>query len=503
MNLKNVKKMLYVLTLFLLLLAFSCESFAANPLMSQETTSLELVENNTCTINVGTLAKLERKITRFSKEERSITVTLTVSNIKTVEQVQKPLEVFLVIDNSSSMVSNSINGITRKQAVIHSANTLVDKLFAATSNAKIGVVSFSSLDSTKGETEGTLNDAQLVLGLNNSKTDIQSAIKSIETTTAGPRTNIEAGITIASQNYSSNENTNRYMIVLTDGVPNNDIAGCFGTYIGDVATRTKTKLEQIEASGITVIGTMIGLNGETIETQSHKTYKALAEEVFGTIENSTISSYYYIQDSEIETTIVEKIYHSILTTINYTLKNITIKDYLTQTIVDNFNFTYDTLPNIGTVSDTLDTSDNSITWNIDELKEGEVATLSYKLTLKDNYDKNIVDKDLPINTNIKIDGIYNDTKLEENSDETSKVKVLYTKPTQPEQPTEPNTPAEPEKPEKPQTPTIKPIEPDDNTVATTIIPQTGDSSFILLGTIVVISIITTIRFVYMKKIKNI
>ena len=43
MNLKNVKKMLYVLTLFLLLLAFSCESFAANPLMSQETTSLELV----------------------------------------------------------------------------------------------------------------------------------------------------------------------------------------------------------------------------------------------------------------------------------------------------------------------------------------------------------------------------------------------------------------------------------------------------------------------------
>lgn len=499
MNLKNLKKMLCVLTLFLLALTFSCESFAANTMMNEETTSLELVENNNCTINVGTLAKLERKITRFNKEERSITVTLTVSNIKTVEQIQKPIEVFLVIDNSSSMISNSINGITRKQAVIRSANTLVDKLFAISSNAKIGVVSFSSLNSQNGEIEGTINDAKLVLGLNHSKADVQSAIESIETSTAGPRTNIEAGITIASQNYSNNENTNRYMIVLTDGVPNNDIAGCFGTYIGDVGARTKAKLQQIEANGITVIGTMIGLNGEIVETQSHKTYKALAEEVFGTIENSTISSYYYIQDSEIETTIVEKIYHSILTTINYTLKNITIKDYLTQTIVDNFDFTYDTLPNIGTVSDTLDKSDNSITWNIDELKEGEIATLSYKLTLKDNYDKNIVDKDLPINTNLKIDGTYNDTKLEENSDETSKVKVLYTKPTQPEKPTEPNTPVEPE---KPQTPTTKPIEPD-NTVATTIIPQTGDSSFILLGIIVVISIITTIRFIYIKKIKNI
>lgn len=489
MNLKSMKKMLCVLTLFLLALTFSYESFATNTVTTEESTMLELIENNNCTINVDNLAKLERKITRFNKEERSITVTLTLTNVRTVEQIQKPLEVFLVIDNSSSMVANNINGITRKQAVINSANALVDKLFAVSSNAKIGVVSFSSLNSTKGETEGTINDAQLVLGLNNSKTDVQSAIKSIEASVAGPRTNIEAGITIASQNYSNNENTNRYMIVLTDGVPNNDIAGCFGTYVGDVGARTKAKLQQIEASGISVIGTMIGLDGEKIETQSHKTYKALAEEVFGTMENSTISDYYYISDSEIETTIVEKIYSSIYTTINYTIRNIAIKDYLSQVIIDNFNFEYDTLPNIGVVSDKIDTSDNSITWNIDELKEGEIATLSYKLTLKDNYDKNIVDKDLPINTDLKIDGTYNNTKLEENSEETSKVKVLYSKPTEPEKPTEPSKP-------------VKPAEPD-NTIANTVIPQTGDNSFILFGTIIVISIGIAIRFVYMKKAKNI
>lgn len=488
MNLKNGMKLLCLLALFLFALTFSFESFAANTI---GTTSLELVENNNCTINVGTLAKLERKITRFHKEERSITVTLTVSNIKTAEQIQRPVEIFLVIDNSSSMTQNFVNGITRKQAVINSANTLVDKLFTISPNAKVGVVSFSS----NVDKEGTIDDAKLILGLNDHKDDVKSAIKSIEENTEGPRTNIEAGITIASQNYSNNENTNRYMILLTDGVPNNDIHGCFGTYIGDVGSRTKSKLQSIEASGITIIGTMIGLDEKTVENQSHKTYKALAEEVLGTVENSTISDYYYIQDSEIETTIVEKIYNSILTTIDYTLKNITIKDYLTQVIVDNFDFTYDTLPNIGTALP-FNTSDNSITWNIDELKEGEIATLSYKLTLKDNYDKNIVDKDLPINTNLKIDGTCNDTKLEENSEETSKVKVLYTTSTKPEKPTEPTPPVEPE---KPQTPSIKPNEPD-NTIATTIIPQTGDNLGILLGTIVAISIGIIVRVVYMKNI---
>ena len=472
MNLKNIRKLLYSFLLFLLVITFSFGTFASDTVRG--TTTLELVDNSICSIDVDGIAKFEKKITNFNKEDRSATLTLTLTNLKTVEETKKPVEVFLVIDNSDSMVKNTINGVTRKQLVINSANTLVDKLFEANENAKVGIVSFSSLDSIKGETEGTINDAQLVLTLNSSKTDVKSAISSISSSDPGPRTNIEAGITIASQNYSSNENTNRYIVLLTDGVPNNALDGSFSTYIGTVGARTKAKLQDIEESGINVIGAMIGLDGEKIETQSGKTYKTLAEEVFGTVDNPTISSYYYVQDCEIETTIVEKIYSGIVSIVDNSLKDITIKDYFPQEIIINFNFEYVASSNIGKVSTKIDTTDNSITWNISLLKEGEVATLSYKLTLKDNYDKNIIDKVLPTNTKVDITGTYHTSSIEKTSSKSPAVKVLYHEEV-----------------------II------DNTIANTIIPQTGesntDTTICFIAIVIMISISSIVRLVYLKR----
>lgn len=470
---KNVKKLLSSILLFLFVITFSFSTSATN--ITQGTTTLELVDDTVCTINVDDVAKFEKKITAFDKEERSATLTLTVTNTKVSESITKPVEIFLVIDNSASMRANNVGDITREQAVINSANTLVDKLFAANSQAKVGVVSFSSLDTTKGETEGTINDGKLLLTLSNSKTDVKSAISSIPTTNAGPRTNIEAGITIASQNYSSNENTNRYIVLLTDGVPNNDIDGTFATYSGTVAARTKAKLQSIEQSGIKIIGAMIGLDGETVEMQTNKTYQALAEEVFGTTSAPTISSYYYINDTadEIESTIVNKIYSNIIIEKDNTLKNIKIKDYFPQEIIDNFNFEYVASPNIGEVTQEVNTNDNSITWTISELKEGETATLSYKLTLKEDYNKEIVDKILPTNTNVDITGEDSDgNSYEKSSTDSPKVKVLYT----------------------------IPVADTDNTVAPTDIPQTGeDTSVAFVITVGIIAVIAVVRFVYLKK----
>lgn len=467
---KNMKKLLSSIFLFLLIVTFSFGTFATST--TAGTTTLELVDDTVCTINVDDVAKFEKKITAFDKEERSATLTLTVTNTKVSESTTKPVEIFLVIDNSASMRANNVGDITREQAVIDSANKLVDKLFAANSQAKVGVVSFSSLDTTKGETEGTINDGKLLLTLSNSKTDVKSAISSIPTTNAGPRTNIEAGITIASENYSSNENTNRYIVLLTDGVPNNDINGTFATYSGTVASRTKAKLQSIEQSGIKIIGAMIGLDGETVETQTNKTYQALAEEIFGTTSAPTISSYYYINDTadEIESTIVNKIYSNIIVEKDNTLKDIQVKDYFPQEIIDNFNFKYVASPNIGEVTQEVDTNDNSITWTISELKEGETATLSYKLILKENYNKEIIDKILPTNTKVDITGKDTDGKTyEKSSTDSPKVKVLYT--------------------------ALK-----DNTIANTVIPQTGEDTSIAFVIVVgIVAAIAIARFVYLKR----
>ncbi len=499
------EKIIYSLILFLTITTLSMSSLATSDTPNTDgntndkqssytdsngaTTTFELVEDKSCHIDLDDSGTVDKKLTSFDATTRSATLTLTVKNTKQVSVSQKAVEVFLVVDNSSSM-SDSVGDITRKQAVINSANLLIDKLFSVNPHAKVGVVSFSSLDTTKGEVEGTINDAKLTLALSDSKDEVSSAISSIETHEAGIRTNIDAGITIASQNYSKEENINRYLVLLTDGVPNNDTQGNFQTYVGNVATNTKSKLQEIEASGITVIGSMIGLDSDRVEPQSKKTYRALAEEIFGTVDNPTISSYYYIPDNEIQSTIADKIYSDLITIEENNLKNIVVKDYFPQEIIDNFNFEYVASPNIGNVSQEIDKTDNSITWRIELLKAGEVATLSYKLTLKPDYNKEIVDKIIPTNSKVDASAETDDgTKIEKTSDDSPTVRVLYTVPPTPAPEPEP-TPA-PETPKK------------DKTVAPKQIPQTGQSSLIIVFIVVFVitSFITSIGVIYFKKNK--
>ena len=440
---------------------------------AQGTTSLEIVEDTVCHIDVGGIGEFEKKITDYDATEKSVTLTLTMTNTKEVEESYKDVEIFFVIDNSSSMVESYIGDKTRKQAVIDSANSLVDKLFASNPNVKIGVVGFSSLDTTAGETEGTINDATLRLELSNSQDDVKGAITNLSNLEVGPRTNIEAGLTIAQENFSDEENVNRYVVLLTDGVPNNDTNGTFGTYSGVVATRTKAKLEEMENSGTQIVAAMINLDSETIEPTTQRTYRDLAEEIFGTEENSTTSAYFYIPDDELEDTIVNDIFNNLVVTTDNTLRNITITDYFPQEIIDNFNFEYVASPNIGEVSQSIDTTNNSITWNIELLSEGEVATLVYKLTLKDDYDEEIIDQILPTNTHVDITGENNGEQIDSTSDESPTIVVKYEEPT---------------------------ITPPDNTVSPDPIPQTGEGIGLIVAIVAIIVIAVISRMVYLKKI---
>ena len=105
------------------------------------------------------------------------------------------------------------------------------------------------------------------------------------------------------------------------------------------------------------------------------------------------------------------------------------------------------------------------------VKEGETATVSYKLTLKDNYNKEIINKILPTNTKVDLKGEDSEgKKYEETSTDSPKVRVLY----------------EDKK---------------DNTIANTIIPQTGEGNAIstIICVIATVAIIAGIRYFYLKK----
>ena len=161
------------------------------------------------------------------------------------------------------------------------------------------------------------------------------------------------------------------------------------------------------------------------ETGKHMTYRELAEEIFGTKQAPTVGEFYYIDYENLNQTINTDIYQSIVSEKDTSLKNIVIKDYFPKEIIDNFNFTYVKSPNIGKVSEKVDTTDNSITWNIEVLEAGQVATLSYKLTLKDNYNKSIVDKILPTNTKVDIDYNYDNKDGKSTSPDSPTIRVRY------------------------------------------------------------------------------
>ena len=380
--------------------------YAAN-----EDLTLEKVKDNVCTIKLGEDGEVIKQLLTVDNENKEATLQIDVKNLKSEDEAIKPTEIFLVIDNSKSMSDNTLaDGRTRKEAVFTAAKSLTDKIIQEQPTTKIGIVSFSSnSDTTK---EGTLEDANLVIMPTNNATDITTAIDGIATT--GVRTNIDAGLQIAKTNFSTDEGVNRHLILLTDGVPNNSV-GTSMAYSGATATNTKATLQSLVDSNINIITVMTGVDstyqpdpdGNLSAEAAGKTYRDLAEEIFGTQAQPNYGKFYYVSDESVEDTITEDVYNDVKIVIKNEIKNIILVDYFPTDIIENYDFEIVEKANIGTVTPTVNTDDNSITWTIQTLKAGETASFKYKLKLKEQFNREIINVETP--TNEKVDVGYTGT----------------------------------------------------------------------------------------------
>ena len=408
-----MKKSVFI-TLFLILILITNISFA-----DYETVTMTVVEEPVCTIEIGENSKFEKKLVEKNLNNKEVTLQLQVTNEET--SLQPTGEIMLVIDNSMSMEETVDGTTTREDLVIESANTLVNTILDGNEHLKVGVVSFSTnADVSK---EGTIEDANLVSDLSSDPQALVSAISNIQYT--GPRTDLDSGLSLASQ-YFTEEDNNKYVIVLTDGVPNVALNYDGIYYSDDVINKTKAQLQALDSAGYNVITMLTGIsNPDSVPAtrQDDKTYGDIIEEIFGTESAPTVGKFYYVQDSEIEQTITDDIYNDLLP-IEQVLTDIVITDYFPQEIIDNFDFAYVSEPNIGNISAEVNPENNSITWTISELRPGETATVQYKLSLKEDFDSSIVGKIL--DTNEKVDISYtnlNGETVEDTSDVTPKLKL--------------------------------------------------------------------------------
>ena len=442
-------------------------TLATSVLAANEDVTLVKVKDNVCTIKLGEDGEVIKQLISVDNEKKEVTLQIDVKNLKSKEEETKPTEMFLVIDDSKSMSDNTLtSGKTRKEAVFTAAKTLAEQILKEQPSTKIGVVSFSS--NSEISKEGTLEDAKLIIEPSNKIDEITSAIDNIQTT--GGRTNIDAGLQTAKAHFSTETTLNKYLILLTDGVPNNSV-GTSLTYSGNTAKNTKATLKSIQDSGINIITVMTGVNstyqpdpdGTSSAEAAGKTYKDLAEEIFGTQESPTYGKFYYVLDESVENTITKDVYQDVSVVIENEIKDITVVDYFPLNIVENYDFEIFEEANIGTVTPTVDTKNNSITWKITTLKAGETASFKYKLKLKEKFNEKIINVETPTNQKVDVEYTGTDgTNKKATSDVTPSIML-----------------------KKDVTPEPKPEEPKDNSIAPNPIPQTGDNlAFVVLGMVV-------------------
>lgn len=420
----NIK--LFLLT-FLLITLISTISFA-----SYSDVTMSVVSEPVATIEFGEKSYIERRVISKDLNNKEITFQLKVVN---EEVAMKPTgEIMLVIDNSDSMTRPVLGDKTRESLVIESAKTLITNLLQDNEQLKIGAVSFSAVapnaDGTSNK-EGTPNDAKVISQLTDDKDTLISAISNISY--EGARTNLQAGVNLAKSCFDANtvEDTNnkvnRYVIILTDGVPN--LSFDFDNYFSDtVIEKTKNELLSLSDVADKVITMLTGItdgNAKPLESVTPKTNDEIIKEVFGTTANPTIGKFYYVTDDKVEQTITTDIYNDLMS-VSKTYTDIKVVDTFAKEIVDNFTFSIVKDPNFGTISDKIDVATNSITWNIPELKSTETAIVQYKIKLKENYSADILNKIL--DTHTKLDITYTDstTNIPESksSDITPQIKLV-------------------------------------------------------------------------------
>lgn len=400
----------------LLLVTFYCLS-SNTYATTNSSVSLKVVSDKKASIDLNNLCKFEKSLYSSDTAKKQVTIQLKVDN--TADLLQPQGEVMLVIDNSNSMTETTSSGQTRKQLVFDSAKTLVDKILSNNNYVKVGVVSFST--NTDISKEGTVDDAQLISNLSTDAASLKNSISNIETN--GPRTDLDSGVTLAKK-YFTNSTTKKYVIILTDGVPNVAIGYNNPYYSDNCISKTKTTLQGLSSDNINLVTMLTGITiGDSIVAGTNNTYNDIINNIFGTQSSPTAGKFYYINDSDIENTIKTSIYNDLLP-VEQKITNLTVKDYFPQYIIDNFDFAYVENPTSGTISSSIDKSNNSITWSIPTLTNGNSFTVKYTLTLKSEFNSEIIGKVLDTNDKIEVSfNDFNNTAKTASSEDTPQVQV--------------------------------------------------------------------------------
>lgn len=366
---------------------------------------------------------ITKNIIASDAKNGEVTIELKLSNMKKETTKNTETEIILVIDNSMSMDYQTKDGKTRKEILIESARGLVNKIFETSTNVKVGIVKFC------GETGlfAPLYASSVITKPTSNKEEVFNGLTKVENKGTESGTNIQKGLIKAEETFSKDAG-NKVIILLTDGCPNEDgVEDENGKIhnVGDsqmiltnetyniILQNTKNELLNIKQKGITLISLITGINSDDVDadgnviTNTEDDIKAV-EIIFGTQETPTAGKFYNAKTMEVDNVIQNDIANDVQKILNSPINTIKIVDYFPNDITENFEFSYVGGASIGTISQEIDKETKSISWDIGTLKGNEVATIKYKLKIKDMNTETLLNK--VINTNEKVVLDYSDSE---------------------------------------------------------------------------------------------
>lgn len=474
-----------IFIILILLMIVMCESVNAEELK----TSLDIIQKASETKYLeNDQGYISKTIVDSNASTGEVTIELKLSNTKKEISKSNETEIVLVIDNSNSMQLKTAEGKTRKSILLDSAKNLVNTIFDTSNNVKMGVVKFC------GETGlWSLYAASVITKSTSQREDIIAGLTTIENKSTESGTNIQKGL-IKAEELFSESNGNKVIILLTDGCPNedgekNNVADSQMVMSNEkyntILSNTKNELINIDKKGIRLISLMTGVNSNDVDkngnviTSTEDDLQAI-KTIFGTEDNPTAGKFYNAKTADISQVIQNDITKDVQEILNTPLNTVKVTDYFPEDIAKNFEFSYVGNPSIGTVSDSIDSESKTITWDIGTLKGNEVATLKYKLKIKDMKNEQLLNK--TISTNEKVVLTYKDTDLKDYElilSSSPKIQLSEVK--------------------GGLTSTSNKNNEKDNTIAKGILPNTGIN--VVISTVSVITIIL-IAIVFYKKYSN-
>lgn len=398
-----MSKKIFIIFIAFILLVGICGSVNASELKTkldiiQKSADIKHLENDQ--------GYIKKQIVDSNADTGEVTIELKLSNTKKETNTNGITEIFFVIDNSPSMEFVTESGNVRKDLIIKNAKTLASSIFQQSKSVKIGIVKFTGNGGWLSSVG--IQNATLVQSLSDNETTVLSGIQKIADSTTSSGTNIDAGLQRANNNFSK-DCKNKIIVLFTDGVPTCDVKGTVSDQDKTseknltIQANTKATIQNLSKSGVYLISMMTGLDPQD---ETYNDDLTIITNIFGTTNNPTAGKFYNIADADIGKIVNNNILVDVIEKVQNPINTVKVVDYFPQNITENFEFSYVGNPSVGTASNTIDSESKTITWNIGTLKGDEVATLKYKLKIKDMKNTNLLNK--TIATNEKVVLTYKD-----------------------------------------------------------------------------------------------